>query len=57
MQRLKIVSASLACAFVLGVPSTALAQASEAGRTAMASSEAAATLKQDMRKLWTDHVV
>ena len=57
MQRLKIVSASLACAFVLGVPSTALAQASQAGRTAMASSEAAATLKQDMRKLWTDHVV
>ena len=57
MQRLRIVSASLACAFVLSVSSTALAQASQTGRTAMASSEAAATLKQDMRKLWTDHVV
>jgi len=56
MQRLKIVSASLACAFVLGVSSTALAQASPTG-TAMASSATAATLKQDMRKLWTDHVV
>jgi hypothetical protein len=57
MQRLKIVSASLACAFVLGVSSTALAQASQTGMTAMASSATAATLKQDMRKLWTDHVV
>src|SRR5688572_4628253 len=56
MQRLKIVSASLACAFVLGVSSTALAQASPTG-TAMASSATAAALKQDMRKLWTDHVV
>ena len=57
MQRLKIVSSALGVVFVLGAWSTAMAQASQGGRTAMASSEAAATLKQDMRKLWTDHVV
>src|SRR5688572_9348541 len=57
MQRLKIVSASLACAFVIGVSSTAMVQASQGGRAAMASGDAAATLKQDMRNLWTDHVV
>lgn len=57
MQRLKIVSSALAVVFVLGASSTAMAQASQGGRTAMAASEAAAALKQDMRKLWTDHVV
>jgi hypothetical protein len=57
MQSLKIVSTALACAFVLGVSSTAMAQPGQAGRTAMAATDGAAMLKQDMRKLWTDHVV
>jgi hypothetical protein len=57
MQRLKIVSTALACALVFGASSTATAQGSQGGRAAMATSDAAATLKQDMRKLWTDHVV
>ena len=41
---------------VLIVPPTVLAQATQAKASAT-HSEAAAMLKQDMRKLWTDHVV
>ena len=41
---------------VLIVPPTVLAQATQA-KASPTHSEAAAMLKQDMRKLWTDHVV
>ena len=57
MQRLKIVSSALAVVVVLGASSAAMAQTGQVGTTAMNSSDAATTLKQDMRKLWTDHVV
>ena len=54
MQKLGI-AAALSCALLMS--SSALAQAPERGRSAIAHGDAAATLKQDMRKLWTDHVV
>ena len=41
---------------MLATPSATLAQATEAKGTA-GHTDAAAMLKQDMRKLWTDHVV
>jgi len=46
MQTLRIVASALVCTFVFAASSSVLAQGSQA-----------ATLKQDMRKLWTDHVV
>ena len=45
MQRLRIVASALVCAFLFAASSPVMAQSSQA-----------ATLKQDMRKLWTDHV-
>ena len=41
---------------ILMIPPTVLAQATQA-KASPTHSEAAAMLKQDMRKLWTDHVV
>ena len=54
MQTFRIVASALACALVFAVSSPAIAQS---GRSGMTRSDAAVTLKQDMRKLWTDHVV
>jgi len=52
-------SMSLAAVMIVTMAAMAAAQTDTSGHTAMApaKSEAALTLKQDMRKLWTDHVV
>jgi len=57
MQKLRIAAAALSCAVLLTSSSVVTAQAPQRGRSAVAHGDAAATLKQDMRKLWTDHVV
>ena len=54
MQTFRIVASAFACALVFAVSSPAIAQSGPSGMT---RSDAAVTLKQDMRKLWTDHVV
>jgi hypothetical protein len=46
MQTFRIVAAALVCAVVFAAPSPVMAQSGQA-----------ATFKQEMRKLWTDHVV
>lgn len=52
-------SMSLAAVMIVTMAAMAAAQTDTSRHTAMApaKSEAAVTLKQDMRKLWTDHVV
>jgi hypothetical protein len=57
MQRLRFAACVFGCALFVTASSTAFAQTPQRGRSAMAHGDAAATLKQDMRKLWTDHVV
>jgi hypothetical protein len=47
-------TAAVVCAFALLLPLSAAAKSS---RDAATHSDKAAALKQDMRKLWTDHVV
>ena len=49
----------MTCALIHVASARELPQAAQPGRVAPAAmrSDAAATLKQDMRKLWTDHVV
>jgi hypothetical protein len=60
MKRLRLFVA-LVCLFIPGTSLTGVAQTGRAAPSAqaktMAHSDAAAALKQDMRKLWTDHVV
>lgn len=53
MSRLKFMVAFV----IVTVPLTVAGQTSRSQRDDAKHSEAAATLKQDMRKLWTDHVV
>ena len=57
MQRLRLAMWVLGCALFVTASSPAVAQTPQSGRSAVAHGDAAATLKQDMRKLWTDHVV
>jgi hypothetical protein len=57
MQRLRLAAWVFGCALFVTTSSTAIAQTPQRGRSDMAHGDAAATLKQDMRKLWTDHVV
>ena len=54
MQTFRIVASALTCAVVFAMSSPVAAQS---GRAAMTKSDGAAILKQDMRKLWSDHVV
>jgi hypothetical protein len=59
MKRLSLSAGLVACALAVVASATELPQAGQPVRAAAgpADSEAAAALKQDMRKLWTDHVV
>jgi len=55
--QIRMVASAVACALVLATSSTVMAQGAQPGRAGMARNDGAAALKQDMRKLWTDHVV
>jgi hypothetical protein len=59
MKKSTLLSAVVACSLISAASATGLAQGGQAVATSTAptQSEAAARLKQDMRKLWTDHVV
>jgi hypothetical protein len=60
MRSLKSLSAVVVSSIVLAAPAVGLSQTSQSARQKGAGgghSEGAATLKQDLRKLWTDHVV
>jgi hypothetical protein len=55
--QIRMVASAVACALVFATSSTVMAQGAQPGRPGMARNDGAVTLKQDMRKLWTDHVV
>jgi hypothetical protein len=55
--QIRMVASAVACAMVFATSSTVMAQGAQPGRAGMARNDGAVTLKQDMRKLWTDHVV
>ncbi|HKW01409.1 MAG TPA: hypothetical protein VJN96_16410 [Vicinamibacterales bacterium] len=61
MKRLRLFVAVVACLLVPGASLTGVTQTGRAAQSAhaktMMHSDAAVALKQDMRKLWTDHVV
>jgi hypothetical protein len=59
MKRSSLLAAVVTCSLIPVASATELPHAGQTARTTGASvqSEAAAGLKQDMRKLWTDHVV
>ena len=59
MKKASLLTVAVTCALIPAGLATGSAQSSQAVRPAAASiaNEAAVTLKQDMRKLWTDHVV
>jgi hypothetical protein len=60
MKRFGLVAAVVACSLIPVISTTESAQARQSARATGAAavhSEAATALKQDMRKLWTDHVV
>jgi hypothetical protein len=60
MKRLSLLAAVVACSLIPVMSTTESAQAHQSARAtgvAAVHSEAATALKQDMRKLWTDHVV
>jgi hypothetical protein len=60
MKRFSLLAAVVACSLIPVMSTTESAQARQSTRTTGAAavhSEAATALRQDMRKLWTDHVV
>jgi hypothetical protein len=57
MQSLRLAMWVLGCVLFVTTSSPAIAQTPQRGRCAVAHGDTAATLKQDTRKLWTDHVV
>lgn len=54
LKRARVMSIVALCS--VGIAGSAVAQ-SPSSKSSMAHTDAAAMLKQDMRKLWTDHVV